>query len=151
MSRSPGPLSADDGDYVFRQVRRKKGSPERGSDSPRPNSPKWRKYAAWTLIALLAGAAIAEFRAQWLFRKNLRVCQEALDRGEEHDELSAKNGVTYAQLKDRFTSQPKTSTAVHSFVRCTVYTWQWQGMRHYTLRLLTDAKSGILFEVETDP
>jgi len=109
-----------------------------------------RKYVAWALMLVLGAAAVTEFYAQWNYNKNLKICQEALERteGKTADQATP---VKFDDVKSRFTSQPTYSTGTHSFAKSGIYTWNWQGLRHYKLELFVDPQTGVVWDVKSEP
>ncbi len=107
----------------------------------------WRSYVAWAAMIVLIAAAALEIRAQVLYNRNLRICEEAIEKLEGQAPGSAKK-LRYEDLQDRFSSQPVYSTGVVSFAKAGIYTWNWQGIRRYTLKLVVDPKDGTVWEVK---
>jgi hypothetical protein len=112
----------------------------------KPARPTWYRYLLWVVMACFAVAAVVELRAQYFYKHNLRIAQEALDRTEGNPKK-----VTYDEIKDRFWGKPEESTGSSDFVPSVIYTWSWHGLRKYTVRLYVSPKDGQLGKVESEP
>jgi hypothetical protein len=145
MNPSPGEQRLSDDDLPpAPSVRRKKKTKDAAEPPPKPAPPAWRRYVLWGVLACLAVGCVIELRAQYFYKHNLRVAQEALDRTE------AKK-ITYDEIKDRFWSTPESRTGRSDFVENVVYTWSWHGLRKYVVRLYVSPKDGTLRKVESEP
>ena len=123
--------------------RKKKKSPESVAKPPRPI---WYRYLLWAVMACFAVGAVIELRAQYYYKHNLHVAQEALDRTEGNPKK-----VTYDEIKDRFWGTPESGTAKSDFVSNVVYSWSWRGLRKYVVRVYVSPKDGQLRKVESEP
>lgn len=121
--------------------RRKKKAPE---PKVKPARPIWYRYLLWVLMIGFTVGAVFELRAQYYYKHNLRVAQDALDRTESKK-------VTYDEIKDRFLGTPTESTGKSDFVSNVIYTWSWHGLRKYAVRLYVGPKDGQLRKVESEP
>jgi hypothetical protein len=136
-------LSDDDLLPVPGVRRKRKKSPE---TEVRPVRPVWYRYLLWVLMVCFAVGAVIELRAQYRYKHNLRVAQEALDRTEGNPK-----SVTYDEIKERFWGTPESTTGTSDFVSNVIYTWSWQGLRKYVLRVYVSPKDGQLRKVESEP
>jgi hypothetical protein len=125
-------------------VRRKKKKAE--ESAAKAERPVWFRYATWGAMILLSAGAIIELRAQYYYKHNLRVAQDALERVEGNP-----SKVTYDQIKDRFWGTPEESTGRADFVSNVIYTWSWHGLRKYVVRLYVSPKDGQVRQVESVP
>jgi hypothetical protein len=138
------PLSDDD---IPPALPRRRKTPKKPSESEtKPGRPAWIRYLTWAVMICLSIAALVELRAQYYYKHNLRVAQEALDRTE-----GTPKKVTYDEIKDRFWSTPTSSTGRSEFVSNVIYTWSWHGLRNYVVRLYVSPKDGRLRKVESEP
>jgi hypothetical protein len=144
-ARPPGGQPSPDDDLPPAPVvRRKKKKTE--EPAAKPQRPIWFRYALWGAMILLAVGSVVELRAQYYYKHNLRVAQEAVERVE-----GARSTVTYDQIKDRFWGTPEQTTGRKDFVSNVIYTWSWHGLRKYTVRLYCSPKDGRVYRVETEP
>jgi hypothetical protein len=143
--RPPGEQPLSDGDLPpapgVRRKKKKSKEPE-----VKPGRPVWFRYLTWSLMVCFTVAALVELRAQYYYKHNLRVAQEALDRGE-----GVPKKAMYDEIKDRFWGTPESSTGRSDFVSNVVYTWSWHGLRKYMVRLYVSPKDGQLRKVESQP
>jgi hypothetical protein len=114
------------------------------------SSSPWKGYVVWAVIALLAVGAVAEFRAQLAYRKTLAVCNTALEKIEVKGPADIKR-ITYDDLKSKLPPDPVHTKEVHSFAQSEVYTWTWQGIRRYKVRLFVNPKDGTVWDVNSEP
>jgi hypothetical protein len=142
--KSEQPLPDDDlppARLAPRKKAKKSSEPE-----VKPGRPIWFRYLTWAVMLCLAVAAVIELRAQYYYKHNLRVAQEALERIEGNPKK-----VTYDEIKDRFWSTPERSTGTSDFVASVIYTWSWHGLRKYVVRLYVSPKDGQLRGVKSEP
>jgi hypothetical protein len=129
--------------------------PKSGDAEPKASAAKkgrtWRDYVLWAVLAILAVGAVAEFRAQSAYRKALATCNDALNRGEEGKTAGKNEHVKFDDLKASLPSDPVHTQTVHSFAKTEVYTWTWQGVRHYAVHLYVDPKNGEIWDVTSEP
>ena len=110
----------------------------------------WKQYVMWAVIAVLALAAVAEFRAQLAYRKTLATCNVILEKIEGKAPVETKR-ITYDELKSKLPPDPVHTKEVHSFAQSEVYTWTWQGIRRYKVRLFVNPKDGTVWDVNSEP
>ena len=124
------------------------GAPRRRKKSlepkPKPARPIWYRYLLWALMVGFTIAAAVELRAQYYRNHNLRIAHEALERAEGQK-------VTYDEIKDRFSGTPQKSTGQNDFVDNVIYTWSWQGLRKYVVRVYVSPTDGRLRAVKSEP
>ncbi len=72
----------------------------------------------------------------------MRVCNAALE-GERR--------VSFDDLKGNLPPNPAYTKEIHSFAESGVYTWSWQGVRRYKVRLFVDPKQGTVWDVASEP
>jgi hypothetical protein len=125
-------------------LRRKKKKP--AEPEVKAGRPIWYRYLLWVLMVCFTVGATFELRAQYYYKHNLRVAQEALDRTEGNPKK-----VLYDEIKDRFWGAPVESTGKSDFVQNVIYTWTRQGLRKYVVRLYVSPKDGQLRKVESEP
>jgi hypothetical protein len=136
-------LSEDDLPAAPNLRRKKKKAPEQPS---KPARPIWYRYLLWVVMACFTVGTVVELRAQYYYKHNLRVAQEALERTE-----GGPKKVTYDEIKDRFLGTPESGTGRSDFVSNVTYTWSWRGIRKYVVRLYVSPKDGQLRKVESEP
>jgi hypothetical protein len=110
----------------------------------------WKQYVVWAVIALLALGAVAEFRAQLGYRKTLATCNTALEKVEEKAPADTRR-ITFDELRFKLPADPVHTKEVHSFAQSEVYTWTWQGIRRYKVRLFVNPKDGTVWDVNSEP
>jgi len=125
-------------------VRRKKKKP--AEPEAKPVRPIWYRYLLWGLMVCFTVGALFELRAQYYYKHNLRVAQEALDRGEGNPKK-----VLYDEIKNRFWGAPVETTGMSDFVQNVIYTWSWRGLRKYVVRVYVSPKDGQVRKVESEP
>jgi hypothetical protein len=110
----------------------------------------WRRFVLWGVIGVLAVAAVAEFRAQSAYNKTIATCNSALEKIQGKSAADLKK-VTFDELKGRLPSNPVYTEESHSFAKSGVYTWTWQGVRRYKVRLFVNLKDGTVWDVASEP
>jgi hypothetical protein len=108
----------------------------------------WRDYVLWTVMAGLAVAAGAEFRAQLAYNKALATCTTARD-GSEGPGKDKR--VKFDDLKGSLPSNPVHTQGNHSAVKTDIYTWTWQGVRRYSVHVYVDPKTQEVWDVDSEP
>ena len=143
-ARGESPLSNDDLPPApeLRRTKKKKAAEQRAQ----PARPIWYRYLLWVVMACFTVGAVFELRAQYYYKHNLRIAQEALERTE-----GGPQKVTYDEIKDRFWGTPESGAARSDFVDNSTYTWSWRGIRKYVVRLYVSPKDGQLRKVESQP
>jgi hypothetical protein len=109
----------------------------------------WRGYILWGVMAVLGLAVATELRAQMGYRKALATCQSAIEKMAERKAEGKK--VTFDEIKENLPSNPVYTNEVHSFTPSGVYTWSWQGLRRYKVRLIVSPKDGTIWDVNREP
>jgi hypothetical protein len=109
----------------------------------------WVGYVLWGVIAVLGLAAATELRAQMGFRKALSTCQSAIEKMAERKAEGKR--VLFDEIKVNLPSNPVYTNEVHSFTPSGVYTWSWQGLRRYKVRLIVSPKDGTIWDVKSEP
>jgi hypothetical protein len=123
-------------------------SPSAGSEKTQ-STPSWRRWVFWAVLIVLIGALGAEFRAQAAFNRQLKICQDAVENSSEKSAHHAAK-VLYRDIQPNFATQPDNdSMGVRGFAKCQIYSWRWQGIRAYKLRLIVDEKTGHVMSVES--
>ncbi len=145
-SRPPAEQPLSDDDLPLAPAVRRKKKKKATDAEEKLARPIWYRYATWVVMALFAVGAVVELRAQYYYKHNLRVAQEALERTEGNP-----NKVTYDEIKDRFWGTPEQTTGRADFVDNVIYRWSWHGLRKYVVRLYVSPKDGTLRQVESEP
>jgi hypothetical protein len=129
-------------------IRKSKKKEQPADDLPAGNS--WRRYVAWALMAVLGLGAVVEFRAQLAYRRTLATCNAALEEIEGKTPAERKH-ITFDELKSKLPPDPVYTEEVHSFAQSRVYTWTWQGIRRYKVKVFVSPKDGTVWDVASEP
>jgi hypothetical protein len=111
----------------------------------------WRDVVLWVVLAVLAVGAAAEFRAQLAFNKALAAVTAARERTEEGQGSGKDKHVTFDELKGTLPPNPVRTEGRHSAVKTEIYSWTWQGLRRYKVRVYVDPKTQTIWDVESEP
>lgn len=84
------------------------------------------------------------------YRKTLATCNTALEKIEGKTPADTKR-ITFEELKSKLPPDPVHTKEVHSFAQSEVYTWTWQGIRRYKVRLFVNPKDGAVWDVNSEP
>jgi len=107
------------------------------------------RYLTWIVIVATAGIALAEFRAQYTYHKNLNICQTALEKTEGRTAAEATK-ITFDEIKESLAPRPEHQAGIiHQFSKCDLYSWSWQGLRRYSLRVFVSPKDGRVLDVDS--
>ena len=144
MSQSLDPAESGPSDHSSKSLK----SSTAAAANTEPGG-SWGRWVFWAVLIGLVGAVGAEFRAQAAFNKQLKICQDAVENSSENAAVHAPK-VLYRDIQPNFAAQPDSdSTGIRGFAKCHIYSWRWQGIRTYKLRLIVDEKTGQVSSVES--
>ena len=135
------------------KLRRKKAA-DTSQDAAKPaRRVTVRRVILWGTIAILLVVAAVEYRAQSAYRSTLATCQTAIENIQNNKSNPGAGGkkMTFDDLKDSLPPNPVYTKEIHSFTPSGVYTWSWQGVRRYKVRLIVNPADGTIWDLKSEP